>query len=953
MGITSARILVEELPVQLQSLVSCTCREVILTISLLLPDPQQESTATTTASTGSPTSAASAASTRPTTPTTKVRLATQLELQLLSRGKSSTTSTVSSSLTLFYSKRLIWPGSILADYHHHHHHHHQQQQHQQQRDEDNETDEGTHIPFWQKVLLFIPLWNNKGNNSNSNNNNDEDIKHQTRMEDYGLTTATLIRVPKDDQLQSLPDPNTTAATSTSTADALDTVAMLSLGWTPPITKTGGTEGSRPLTMPDGKSSVVVSRSEVPMAPSSVNNEGTIGTNHHHSGSPSKQDTVTTDLRLICVTGHGIVHVYDPLDLLITMESSTSSTTSAQPRASTSTSTSASATTFHGDKDHQQDPLFQGLASLLLGPSMYQTLETTILPLTRPIETIELLVCHSVLNHRPISFDDDDGLNLTTSITPTHNWNPNTKQRNEVDHEPISEFFTPSDANNNNNKQQENEQLQSNWFLQDDHDQPDDEDKIIEKDGQDDNDGNGNDDDDDEDEEEAKFTIEDAMEEKRKKKNWLHEETEQSVTGKRSSIKTSPEKKSKQHRVSWFRKDRRNVMMDIANKSRKRPQQKHFGDSSLELLSNVGALLNDVWDSAMDWNPLIEPSTLCYRATNNIPTTACLAGPYLVIAGKGTRKSQHSTMDQRQQQRRRSSIRGTKTKNWWESEDELPTLEQLMQDEARIDELGSSSANLAGGFVSFLSLCHNYAEARTVYLPIEPLHLSHVSWRGMEFVLVMDHCHAVAIRIDAYAAVAQTLATTVTGSAASILESSASLGEDELEIDWSPLLSYIPKRFQLVPILLSSSFREPSSEILLTGPSLPTVSPPGIIMTHRQPQLQQESAVSSESLVVEQTWNLLLLQRTWNRLIPVTNLNDTKNTPWAAYHPPLGGPLWYIDTNHHEGHVAKIPIANHHGDSIPQPSWTYLGQVTICLLLARDIPLVIVSCFSFCLDIWFC
>lgn len=108
---------------------------------------------------------------------------------------------------------------------------------------------------------------------------------------------------------------------------------------------------------------------------------------------------------------------------------------------------------------------------------------------------------------------------------------------------------------------------------------------------------------------------------------------------------------------------------------------------------------------------IEPSTMHDRTMNNVPFISAAAFEYIVVGGRGMRKS--------------SRVH-----------------------EGNGDEMVHKGHRLEGGFVTFISTRY-FNETRTMFLPFVPKNITPIIWKSMKLVVILgeDTHHCVAIRTD--------------------------------------------------------------------------------------------------------------------------------------------------------------------------------------------------------------
>lgn len=116
-------------------------------------------------------------------------------------------------------------------------------------------------------------------------------------------------------------------------------------------------------------------------------------------------------------------------------------------------------------------------------------------------------------------------------------------------------------------------------------------------------------------------------------------------------------------------------------------------------------------SLLDSN--IDPTTIQYRTSDNIPTICISSDGYIIVGGKGRKI------------------------------DAVDEIDDSVNREADMRQ------NLTGGFVTFISTKY-FAETRTIFVPFVPISLSPLSWNRMKLIVLMgdtkNKCWA--IRTDA-------------------------------------------------------------------------------------------------------------------------------------------------------------------------------------------------------------
>jgi hypothetical protein len=255
-----------------------------------------------------------------------------LELYRLPSGSKANENTETSrnNNVLLASSRLQWPEAVFAPFH------------QEEEDpEDNEEEEIKRTPQKENIFSSLQEWitlsplmrklDKKKKSETSLLN-----KHETSATN-GLISAIFLRRTTDD------------GKTPSTADALDTIALMSLGMEVP-------------TSPSPATVAAAAAAQDALRISSDRNDG-------HT---KEIQSTPPDLYLACMTAQGLITIYSPWTLL-NLQEETDGSSSTIP------------------KKNAEEEFMDGLATLFLGQEIFSTLEQAYKPLSEPLSTISLSI----------------------------------------------------------------------------------------------------------------------------------------------------------------------------------------------------------------------------------------------------------------------------------------------------------------------------------------------------------------------------------------------------------------------------------------------------------------------------------------------------------------------------------------------------------------------------------
>jgi hypothetical protein len=285
---------------------------------------------------------------------TNVASEMMLELYRLPSGSKANKSTETSrnNSVLLASSRLQWPEAVFANFH---------QEEEKEDPEDNEEEEIKRTPqveekedpedneeeeikrtpqkhnilsslqewFTMSPLMGKPVKKKKSETSLLS-------KHETSAAN-GLISAIFLRRPTD------------VGKTPSTADALDTIALMSLG----------------MEVPTSPSPATVAAATAAQDALQISGD-------RNDGNTKEIQSTPPDLYLACMTAKGLITIYSPWTLLNLQEEIDGSSSNIP-------------------KKNAEEEFMDGLATMFLGQEIFSTLERAYKPLSEPLSTISLSI----------------------------------------------------------------------------------------------------------------------------------------------------------------------------------------------------------------------------------------------------------------------------------------------------------------------------------------------------------------------------------------------------------------------------------------------------------------------------------------------------------------------------------------------------------------------------------